>query len=269
MKKWLKILLSLNNLRKVLGFNTLYEALRFNEHLEIDGDLKFKNVLVLAPHPDDEIFGVGGTIKKLAGQGAFVAVVYFCDGAGGVPEGTNENNELKRTDPALVQIRKKEAEAAAKLLGISKQIFYSYPDGKLNSSQSAVNGVVDLLKNSEWDIIFLPSLWDNHPDHRSVGEIFYNSLKQKKVEFSKKFEIWFYEIWTPLLPNRIVLINKELELKKQAIATQQSQLKTRGYNQAILALNQYRSEMNNRAGFAEAFFATKPKIYLELFKKIP
>lgn len=268
MKKWLKILLSLNNLHKVLGFNVLFEAAKFNEHIEISDDLKFKKVLVLAPHPDDEIFGVGGTIKKLAQNGAFIATVYFCDGAGGVIEGTNIDNELKRTDPALVQTRKNEAKEAAKVLGISKQIFYSYPDGKLSSSQSAVSGVVDLLKNSAWDIIFIPSPWDNHPDHRAVGEIFFNSLKQKNVEIAKDFEIWSYEIWTPIFPNRIVLINKELEAKKQAIETQKSQLKTRGYDKAILALNQYRAEMNNHSGFAEAFFATNTKIFLELYNKI-
>ena len=38
--------------------------------------------LVLAPHPDDEVFGCGGTLARLCARGAFVQAVVFTDGAG-------------------------------------------------------------------------------------------------------------------------------------------------------------------------------------------
>ena len=46
-----------------------------------------ERVLVIAPHPDDEVFGCGGMLAHHAAQGATVRVLVLTDGAGGAPEG--------------------------------------------------------------------------------------------------------------------------------------------------------------------------------------
>lgn len=264
MKKLRQVLLSLLSLRKALGFGLFFAAAKNNYHLEIVKKLDFRQVLVLAPHPDDDAFGCGGTLAHLAKAGAKINAAYLCDGAGGTPEGRNEFGTPKKIDKNLIEIRKKETQAAAAILGISSTAFFGYPDGKLAAGSSAIAGIVTLIKTVKPDIILVPSFLDNHPDHRVTNEILLNALSNREVYFTG--QIWAYEIWTPLCPNRLVPINQVCEAKKRAIAQHQSQLKTRGYDKAILALNQYRAEINHLDGFAEAFFAASAAMYKELYR---
>lgn len=270
MRKLLTILLSINSLRKTLGNALFFRATKFNYHLEIVRDEVLfldKKVLVLAPHPDDDVFGMGGTIKKISGQNK-VSVAYFCDGAGGLAK-----DARIKSDKNLVSVRRGEASRAGEILGVDEQTFFGYQDGKLNAGQGVLRALGSLIKQFEPDIIFLPSFLDNHPDHRSTNEILVKCLAQmekwpKKATWTGIKEIWAYEVWTPLTPNRIVMINGTMDAKRSAVATQASQLKTRGYDKAIFGLNEYRAEINNQSGFAEAFFASTPEIYRNLYEKI-
>lgn len=270
MSKLTKILLSINTLRKILGNTLFFQSIKFNFHRQIikdEEDLFLdKKILVLAPHPDDDCFGAGGTIKKISGKNK-VEVAYFCDGSGGV----KEKKEIKH-DNSLVEARKKEVEASGEILGINNQTFFGYRDGHLAPGQGVVRALSGLIKRFEPDIIFIPSFLDNHPDHRATNEILFKCLGEmvkwpKKATWKGIREIWAYEVWSPIFPNRIVLINGTLEAKKKAIEAQKSQLETRGYDRAILGLNQYRAEINNETGYAEAFLVTTPEIYVDLFKK--
>jgi len=269
MSKLTNILFSINSLRKILGNVLFYRSTKFNFHRQIIEDeeslFSDKKILVLAPHPDDDCFGVGGTIKKVSFSNK-VEVAYFCDGSGGVKENSKGN------DTNLIEIRKKEVIASGKILGLQAQTFFGYADGHLAPGQGVVRALSGLIKRFEPDIIFVPSFLDNQPDHRATNEILFKCLEDaanwsKKATWRGIAEIWAYEVWTPIFPNRLVMISKNIEIKKQAIEAQTSQLKTRGYDKAILGLNQYRAEINGEEGFAEAFFAATPEIYKELFKK--
>ena len=253
MSRLRKILLSQNSLAKALGATAFFASTKFNHHLAVVKDLEYRNALVLAPHPDDDVFGCGGVIEKMSSNGADVTVAYFCDGAGGMPEEDN------RANPDLVETRKKEAEKSGEILGVKNQIFFGYPDGKLAAGTSAVRALRELILRTKPDIIFVPSFLDNHPDHRVVNEIVFNAVGNEKV----KFEIWAYEVWTPIFVNRLVGI--DINKKQQAMKTQESQLQSRGYDKAILGLNQYRAEMNNLSGYAEGFFATTYENYKKLY----
>jgi len=268
MKRLLRNLLSLNTLRKSLGYGNIFSAVKFELHLKVVNKINFKNVLILSPHPDDDSLGMGGFIKKMTSNGAQVHVAYFCDGSGGLPEGRGEGEEVGgnpvvRRDNNLVATRRQEATAAAQILGISETVFFGYQDGKLASGTSATKAMADLIERVKPDIIFLPSFLDNHGDHRVTNEIFINSSQT----LSGDFPVWAYEIWTPIFANRLVDISLYIKTKGEAIAAHQSQIKTRRYDKAIIGLNQYRAEINGLGGYAEAFFAVPLKIYKELYRK--
>lgn len=276
MRRWLKTGLSLVSLKKTFGFGEIFAATKFDLHLQALNKLDYKNVLVLAPHPDDDVFGLGGVAKKLTTAGSKVTVAYLCDGSAGVPEGRPAGEEIgqaPKRDESLINIRKSEAQNAGKILGISEQVFFGYPDGRLASGTSAVKAVSDLITRVKPDIIFLPSFLDNHGDHRVTNEIFMNAcLAGRQAVNSNKiladdFPIWAYEIWTPIFINRLVDISLYIKTKTEAILAHSSQLKSRRYDKAIIALNQYRAEINNMSGYAEGFFAAPLKIYLELYRK--
>lgn len=267
MKRWLKQGLSLLTLKKIFSFSQIFAATKFDLRLMADAKVKYQNALVLSPHPDDDVFGLGGTIKKMATAGTKVTVAYFCDGSGGVPEGRPAAEELgasPRRDDSLIRLRKEEAEKSKEILGISELVFFGYPDGKLAAGTSSILALQDLIERVKPDIIFLPSFLDNHSDHRVVNEIFLNA--SRKV-LSEDFPVWAYEIWTPIFVNRLVDISLYIKTKTEAVLAHQSQLKSRRYDKAIIALNQYRAEINNIFGFAEGFMAAPLKLYRELYEK--
>ena len=270
MKRWLQNALSLNTLRKSLGFGNIFAATKFDLRVKRLDKIDFKNVLVLAPHPDDDAFGMGGLIKKMSTAGTKVTVAYFCDGAGGIPEGRPPEEALgvaPKRDESLIARRKQEAQNAAKILSIHELVFWGYPDGKLAAGDSSVRALIDLIRRLKPEIIFLPSFLDNHGDHRVLNEIFINATNASIKTLSDDFPIWAYEIWTPIFVNRLVDISLYIKTKREAILAHQSQLKSRGYDKAIIALNQYRAEINAISGFAEGFFAAPLKIYRELYRK--
>lgn len=268
MKKWLKILFSLNSLIKQLGYQSFFKAAQNNYHLEVIGSEEFstqyKKALVLAPHADDDCFGCGGAIAQIAKSDGKVKVIYYFSGEGGVKKvgGT--------PDKSLIEIRRQEAKAAGQILGIEDQRFLNFPDGKLADSSAAIKYTKDLIKEFQPDIIFLPSFLDNHSDHLAVNSILIKTLKalsKEKSQYRANFQIWSFEVWTPLFTNRIVSINNVVDLKKQALAAQKSQLEARRYDKAILGLNQYRAEINAQEGFAEAYFAVDPATYVKMYQR--
>jgi LmbE family N-acetylglucosaminyl deacetylase len=267
MKNFIKKALSLNSLRKKIGFDFFWRATKEDLHLEIlsnPDDLlgisaRKLNILVLSPHPDDDVFGIGGTIAKFHKNGDKITVLYFCDGSKGTDSGIR--------DSSLITKRKKEVELGSKILGINDVIFWGYKDGQLEATKTAIKAFANLIKEINPDIVFLPSTLDNHPDHYTVNEIFYNSLFASDHR-PKNLPplIAMYEIWTPLFPNRLINITDMIENKNQAIMCHKSQLKSRGYDKAIISLNQYRAEVNGIKGYAEALFVSSPEVYKKLFE---
>jgi len=259
MSIWLKRALSLNQLRKTLGYGSVFSAIKFDLSVDASAKVNFKKVLVLAPHPDDDCFGLGGTIKKMTTAGSHVTSVYLTDGSGGLPV-----EDGRKHSQDLIEQRKIEAQNAAKILGIQETIFWGYKDGKLAAGHSAVKALKDLILKTEPDIIFLPSFLDNHQDHRATNEIFINAVNTLE---KKEFEIWAYEVWTPIFVNRLSDITLYIKTKEEAIQAHQSQISVQRYDKAAVGLSQYRAEVNNVRGFAEGFFAASFELYKELYEK--
>ena len=250
------LLLSLNHARKAVGIGFFAEAVKSNLKLEIMDSVPARKVLVLSPHPDDDIFGSGGTLKLLADTGSEIRAVYLANGSSG-------NKSGKSDDGGTVKIRQQETEEGAKLIGIKSLSFWDYEDGKLETNKDTVSKLKAEMQKFQPEIIFSPTLLDPHPDHSETVKLLAETLKE--IEF--RGEIFQYEVWQPVFANRLVKIDKTIETKKSAILAHKSQLDCRAYLEAIMGLNQYRAGMFNAGGFAEAFFASNKKIYLELAKQ--
>lgn len=113
-------------------------------------------ILVFAPHNDDEVLGVGGTIAKYAEDGH---EVYVCEVTSG--------KDQKR----LANI-KNEALSAHKVLGVKETYFLELPvvglaDIPTKELNTAVNNVVQKIQP---DIAFIPHKGDMHVDHKMVAE---------------------------------------------------------------------------------------------------
>lgn len=119
--------------------------------------MSISRALVIAPHPDDEVLGAGGTIARLAADGVEVTVVAVCA----------DLPPLYSSDVApLVE---SEARRAHAVLGVHESVFLNLPSVEISrGSVAQLNGglqaVVDRVRPST---VLMP-FPDRHVDHRTV-----------------------------------------------------------------------------------------------------
>jgi len=205
------------------------------------------NVLVIAPHPDDEAIGCGGALCAHRDSGARISVVFLTSGELG----------LKHLPPEQAwAIRESEAKKAAKILGVGNLNFLRCSDWMLGDEITKASALLGpLLQEQSPDVIYLPHPIEAHPDHRVALPIV--QAAWKSCSFSAP-AVRLYEVWTPLSSYDIVQdISKFMPQKIQALREHASQLKDLDYVQAITGLNQYRGVMAGRCQFAEVFAQTK------------
>ncbi|MCL6591060.1 MAG: PIG-L family deacetylase [Firmicutes bacterium] len=211
-------------------------------------------ILVLAPHMDDEIIGCGGTLLKHSQAGDKISVVYMTDGSKGIPG--------KQPNYDLIKLRKEEAMKSNTLLGIQDVIFLDIEDSSDESWESYEELLYNILIDNRPELIYLPWYLDIHPDHQKT-----NFLLKKIVEKSQfKCTVCAYEVWYPLNPNILVNITKQMPVKLQAISEHKSQLELIKYSRLITSLNSYRACFIPLPGldYAEAFYESDCQSYLEL-----
>jgi len=254
-------LLQINHFRKFIGGELVYQAIQSDFKLEKNFKPKGGKVLVLSTHPDDDVFGCGGTIRLHFEAADYVKILYLSDGSLGFPD-IKRPTSRERTE--LARDREQEAKSAAKILGVKDLVFWRYRDGNLSANSSAVKLMQNLLNEYKPETVYLPSFQDSNSDHFETCGIFVEAIKN--IDLNP--EIISYEVWSPLFANRIISIDKVIDLKKQAIEAHRSQLRSRGYFDAIVGLNQYRAGMFSAGQYAEAFFSCNKKLYLKLFDLI-
>lgn len=246
--------------RTLITFFAWQDLWRFARQAELTvvSKLPKARVLVLAPHPDDEVFGCGGTLAKLRRAGSAITVLYLCDGACGTASG--------KRNTALITTRKKEARAGLDFLaGKCQTVFWGVPDGSLRTIKKTVARLVEQLTTIQPSLIFTPWFGDEHPDHRATTALLLAALRSMPRLW--RGEVWQYEVWTPLVPNRLVPIAAVAEQKSKAITAHRSQLGSRSYKEAIEGLNRYRGALHSIKGPAEAFWAMTQKAYLKFHDK--
>jgi LmbE family N-acetylglucosaminyl deacetylase len=120
--------------------------------------LPWRRVAVVAPHPDDEILGCGGTIARLAAEGAEVHVVIVTRG------------QPPQFDEALVEQVRREAACAHELIGVSQTHYLDFPAAGLDRVPAAeLNGALSkTLSAIDPDALFVPFIGDIHLDHQIV-----------------------------------------------------------------------------------------------------
>ena len=197
--------------------------------------------LVVAPHPDDETVGVGATLALGVVRDVAVRVLVLTDGqAQGDPE-----------------LRRREALAAAAVLGVSQVSFAGLVDRQLgNQAALLVRVLRQELAGFAPDVVFLPSPLELHPDHRAAAWAGQRALRWH-LRWGLRFHLapWvaFYEVATALWPNLLVAGDAVWEQKRQALTCYASQLAVRGYDRVMEGLGAFRSLTLSGVERAEAF----------------
>lgn len=227
-------------------------------------------VLVLAPHPDDETIGCGGTIKKYINAGKHVEVVILSDGRHGDAEVRAIRDPTLRAERerALVALRQQEALTATRALGVTELTLLGAHDSHLSAADAPL--LEALLRRFEAvrpDIVFVPFFLDRHHDHIAANACLETICG--RLAWTKTMTCAAYEIWSPLVANTLVDISAEAPSKWQAIAAYESQLKDVDYLNGTRGLNRFRAVAGllPDGAYAEAFFVAPIRAYLDLYRQ--
>ena len=204
-------------------------------------------VLLIVPHADDDVIGAGGTACLHARQGDPVRVVVAFDGTKGDSAG--------RHDPSAYRARRQaEARAGGALLGLSDYEFWDYPEGHQPTGEQlleAADRVARCVLAFEPDLVYTPWIGEHHLDHHALARVV--RLGLVLAEFSG--EAWGFEVWTPLVPTRIVDVTTVHELKVRALDEHRSQLEEHDLHHKALGMSAHRAmylgeEARQGEGFA-------------------
>jgi LmbE family N-acetylglucosaminyl deacetylase len=192
-------------------------------------------VIVFSPHPDDDVLGCGGILARHVMDGDTVKIVYMTDGRHCEFRTTfldklfsiMHHNRFPSPEE-LIEIRKEEAIAASKELGIPKEnlVFLGYEDRSLsNNLETATEKVTQILQLVSPHLIYIPHKNETHVDHIAT----YNMLKNALGAYSSEILIRQYQVWVPLHePDIIFNLKDVINIKRKAVLRHKSQLRVKG-----------------------------------------
>ena len=125
-----------------------------------------EKVLVVAAHPDDELLGLGGTIRRLANAGKEIHAVILAEGITSRAETRDEAdmNELKEL--------REDAQKAAEVVGYQSIEFHDFPDNRMDEVDllDIIKVVSKYVDKYQPDTIFTHHHGDLNIDHRRTCE---------------------------------------------------------------------------------------------------
>lgn len=183
------------------------------------------NILCVVAHPDDAEILCAGTLTRYAQSGHTVTIAVFTDGSMG--DAVIKPAELR-------VIREKEARAAAAIIG-AKMIWGGIVDEHVFPDAAQRLRMIDILRESDPDVIFTHSPNDYHPDHRYVGQLVFDAYFQKGLPHMPgqqmpacrfgQAQVYYMDNLGGIgfSPTEYVNITETFEIKKQMLACHKSQ----------------------------------------------
>ncbi len=201
-------------------------------------------ILVIAPHPDDEVLGMGGTIKKLSKKNKIILCV------------VSEGATAQYKDKKMIKVRRDSCKKTAKILGISQTIFLDYPDMRLNLSHLDINKKLEeIIEKYRPEIVYTAPKNDLNLDHQVV---FNSTLVACRPKSGVK-QILCYEIQgntkVPFVPNVFENIEKEFPYKIKGFKMYKSEIEEFPNPRSIAAIENLAIQRGVESGTkkAEAF----------------
>jgi bacillithiol biosynthesis deacetylase BshB1 len=175
--------------------------------------------LVIAAHPDDAELGAGGTIALFLAQGHKVGILDLTDGEP-TPHGSPE-------------IRRRETEAASKILGITWRDNLGLPNRALQADLPSRHRLATVLRQVRPRVLFAPYWEDSHPDHVAASALvdaarFWAKLTKTDLPGAPHYPeriLYYLSVHLRLHPHPsfVTDISQHIETKMQALACYRSQ----------------------------------------------
>ena len=166
----------------------LVRKLKINQLNKFNDYIPTNEIIVIAPHPDDEIIGLGGFILRAVELSVKVHLVYLTDGEGsGV---WSDSEEIGKQRISM-------SERVCGQLGITSITRFYLPDGILplkgqNGFSESVKQLTELIDYIKPDAVFATSPTDYWPfDHVACSDLAVEAVENSKTKPTR----WFYWVW--------------------------------------------------------------------------
>lgn len=216
-----------------------------------------RRVLAVAPHPDDEVLGAGGSLARLAEEGAVVDVAIVTRGY------------PPQFDPDLIAAGRREAREAHNKLGVHETHFLEFPAAGLDTvPHREVNAaLLSLVERLSPDTVFLPFQGDLHLDHQLVSHSTLvatrpnSSIRVRRVlAYETLSETNWNAPWDSVfVPSVFVDISRFLERKLEALACFASQMRPFPHSRSLDSIRALAAVRGSTVGAlaAEAFMLVR------------
>lgn len=231
-------------------------------------DLKRQTLLVIAPHPDDEVVGCGGLIKRIKDEGGKVYVLYLTVG---------DTKDFSKKGMSFAKDREKEIRSVARFLKFDDyHLAFKGNDYHLKLDLLGQKKLMDMIERESPlalekirpTIVAFPSINSYNQDHRIAASATHASLRPANnsdkhfvkmvLAYEEPADLWTLDINET--PNFFVKLKKEdLDTKIKAMNLYASQART-GYNtrskETLQSLAYLRGSQSGE-GIAEAFVSLR------------
>jgi LmbE family N-acetylglucosaminyl deacetylase len=231
------------------GFTAVREGTSLEEYRE-----RKDNILVIAPHPDDDVLGAGGTMAAAVVRGKGVFSVYLTDGRG------SPRKDQPVSDDAMAALREKEALSSLRALGSAGAFFLRRPSEELAGEKGETAGkeLLEIFQFIRPGEVYLPAPYERHRTHQRCTRI---SVEALRTAGDPKATLLGYSLWGSFWgeKKRVVRdISSLIGKKVEAVLAHGSQIDYKSYQQGILGKNNYEavfweSHEPQRMSFAEIF----------------
>lgn len=180
------------------------------------------DLLAIAPHPDDVELTSGGTLIKMARLGRRVGILDLTGGEMG--------------SRGSIELRRREAAAAAKVMGVAHRENLGLPDAHLEVRMDYKLAIARRIRALQPRTVILPIWTGRHPDHYTASTLAYEGcflagLKRLDIEGEpfRPFKLLYATTYDrSVRPTFVVDISKEFDRRNRAIYAYASQFKPKG-----------------------------------------
>ena len=190
-----------------------------------------ERAMVVCAHPDDAEIGAGGTTSLWARNGCEISYVVCTTGSSG-------SNDESMGSGEIVNIRRREQEEAAAVIGVSSLAMLPYADGMLEANREFLGDIVKAIRTYRPDVIFThdPFRFNgfNHRDHRNTGITVQDAVypyARDHLHFPEQLETGLEPyivsdvfFWHADNPNTVVDITTSIDNRIDALSKHASQV---------------------------------------------